>query len=433
MDKTSFAIVGLGSKKTLNGKIRVNGAKNAVLPVMASSILFKNPIRIENVPDIEDVKRMSELLEDLGAKVSVGPGKLNIDSRDVFQSALNAEISKRLRASIILSGPLLGRIGKISFPHPGGCLLGNRPIDIFIDGFKKMGAKVKEVDGHYELSTKNKRLSGAEIIFKLQSCTATEAFLMAAILATGTTVLRNAALEPEIASLAEFLVAGGARIKGIGTTTLIIEGGLPLTAPPRPFITIPDRIEAGSLLILGALAGNNIEITNCVPEHLAILVELLKESGVPIKTGKNWIKIQNNGGIRNDRLKSFDVKTHEYPGFPTDLQAPITVFLTQVRGESTVFETIFDGRLNYTADLVKMGANIKMWDAHRVSVSGPAKLKGRELVGPDIRAGLAFVIAALTAHGKSVISNAYYIDRGYERIEERLRTIGADIKRISTS
>lgn len=429
-NKDYFVIEGFGGARKLKGKISINGAKNAVLPAMASSIVFKTPFNIKNVPQIEDVKRMSELLKGLKSKVShKGKRGLTIDTSKANKTVLDKDISKRLRASIILIGPMLSRFGEASFPHPGGCVLGARPIDLFVDGFKKMGASFEEKDGYYHLKTKTGKLHGGEIIFKLQSVTATETFLLAGILAEGKTILHNVALEPEVISLARMLVQFGAKIDGIGTTTLIIEGGEMLSAGENDFYeVIPDRIEAGSLMILGAMASNNLTIENCNPEHLSLPINILRESGANIETGPNFVKIKSDKKLEVDTM---DLRTHEYPGFPTDLQAPITVFMTQVCKEGTIFETIFEGRLNYVNDLIRMGADIKMWDAHHISVKGPTLLKGREVEGPDIRAGIAFIMAAIVAEGQSIIHNAYFIDRGYESIEKRLRKIGVKIKRVS--
>lgn len=429
--KEKFAIKGFAGEKKLNGKIAVRGSKNAVLPLMAAAVLCDSPAGFDNVPEIEDVLRMSELLQDLGAKVeNDGQGSLKIHGENLKKTDLDHLISKRFRASIILSGPILARYGKISFPHPGGCVIGARPIDLFIQGFEKMGAKIEFADDRYSISAPKGKLSGAEIFFKMQSVSATETFLMAATLAEGKTVLKNVAVEPEVLSLIDFLVLCGAKIKGRGTTTLEITGGGLLKAPAKKYATIPDRIEAGCFLILGALCADNLEITDCNPSDLEILIEILRESGMKIETEKNKIILKDNAKIKNSELKAVSIKTHEYPGFPTDLQAPMTVFLTQVSGEGLVFETIFEGRLNYTQDIVKMGADIKMWDAHRATVKGPTPLKGKELEGPDIRAGLAFVIAAIVAKGDSIINNIYFIDRGYEKVEDRLKKIGVDIERV---
>jgi UDP-N-acetylglucosamine 1-carboxyvinyltransferase len=303
---------------------------------------------------------------------------------------------------------------------------------MFIDGFQKMGAEVSEKDGKYTVKAKNKKLKGADIFFRIPSVTGTETFILSALLAEGKTVLKNCAIEPEIENLAGFLIECGAKIKGLGATTLEIEGsgGKLFESNGKIFRTIPDRIEAGSFLILSALAGDNVEITNCNPTHLEILIETLRESGVKIETSKNSIKISGNGSVKNSSFKPVSLKTHEYPGFPTDLQSPMCVYLTQVSGESSIFETIFEGRLNYTQDLVKMGADIKMWNSDRATIKGPTPLKGKELDGPDLRAGLAYILAAIIAKGNSVINNVHFVDRGYEKIEERLKAIGVNIERV---
>ncbi len=422
-----FLIQGLAGKRLLRGTVPIRGSKNAILPIMASSVLFKKAITASNVPHIEDVLRMSELLNLLGATPIYSEEKhtLTIHGEKIKNPTLDTEIAKRLRASIILSGPLLARFKKVSFPYPGGCVIGKRPIDLFIEGFKKMGAQVLEKNERF-LIRAPKGLKGAKIFFKVQSVTATETFLMAAVLAQGKTILKNVALEPEVTSLALFLKANGAHIEGIGTTTLEIVGGKLLT-PTVSHKTIPDRLEAGSFLILAALTSNDLKITNCNPEHLESLIEVLNELGVKLKVGKDYIHVL--GIEKKKHLGQINIKTHEYPGFPTDLQAPLVVFLTQLEAESVVFETIFEGRLSYTEDLKTMGANIIIWDSQRVLVKGKTPLKDKELHGPDIRAGLAFIIAAIIAKGSSVVNNVYYIDRGYERIEDRLKAIGVRITR----
>jgi UDP-N-acetylglucosamine 1-carboxyvinyltransferase len=439
MKKDKFVIQGLAGQKKLSGEIKINGAKNAVLPVMASSVLFEDDFLITNVPEIEDLNRMEEIFTGLGIKISKKlKGEYLIDPRGLDRFEIDEETSKRLRASVIFTGPLLARFGELIFPHPGGCVIGARPIDLFLEGFKKMGASVEVKDDKYIVSARDpnskngqsKKLQGAEIFFKVQSVTATETFIMAGVLAEGETILKNVALEPEIVSLVDFLNSCGAQIKGAGTSTIEIKGGGLLRAEGRGYQTIPDRIETGSFLILGALCASDLMISNCQPKHLEILIEILKDSGVEIEVGEDYLRVVNNDK-QNNEFKSSNIKTHEYPGFPTDLQAPLTVYLTQVTGESFIFETIFEGRLNYTDDLKMMGADIKMWDAHRATVVGPKSLKGRELDGPDIRTGFAFVIAALIAKGESIINNVYYIDRGYENAEGRLEQIGAEIKRIN--
>ena len=428
--KQKFVIEGFAGKKNLSGEIKVNGAKNAILPLLAATILLDQPAEFSNVPKIEDVVRMLELLKILGGGFEwAGEQTLKVDGSKVSGKVLDNDNAKKMRASILLAGSLLARFGKVSFPHPGGCVIGERPIDFFIEGFKKMGAAVSEKDGLYEISTL-KGLVGTEFFFRVSSVTGTETLMMAAVGARGKTILKNAAMEPEIICLAEFLNSRGAKIIGAGTPEITIEGGYKLKETGKIFPVIPDRIEAGSFLILGALAADNLKITDCQPVHLDSLIETMRFSGVMVEVGDDWLAVENNGKVANEKRRAVNIKTEKYPGFPTDLQAPMAVLLTQVSGESLVNETIFEGRLNYTTDLNRMGADIKMWDAHRALIKGPTLLKGKELDGPDIRAGLAYILAAIVAEGESTINNAYFIDRGYERIEERLQKIGVKIKRV---
>lgn len=411
--------------KRLKGEIEVMGAKNSVLKALAASLLFSNPVTIGNVPQIEDVARMSELLMDLGAGIKKPDEKtLVVDNRNTNGTDLKREIAKKFRASIVLAGPLLARNKSASFPYPGGCLIGKRPIDVFLDGWRAFGAAVRENGGGFEVVAK--KLHGADFTFRVISVTGTETLLLTAALAHSKTILRNAACEPEIPALAEFLNDSGAKITGAGTSTIEVEGtgGKPLKAK-RLFRVIPDRIEAGSFLILGTALGKKIKITHCEPAHLSALMLQLKDAGVDLKVGNDWIQVS-----RPKTLKAVGVKTKEYPGFPTDLQAPYAVLMTQAKGESMIFETIFEGRLGYAEDLRRMGANIVLCDPHRILVTGPTPLRAREIESPDLRAGLAFILAALLAKGESVISNVYQIDRGYEKIDERLRKLGAEIQRI---
>ena len=424
-----FIIDGLGGAKTLRGEISIGGAKNEVLKVLAASALFKDGFILTNVPNIEDVERMLELLEDLGVKVEkLGENKYHLDTKLIECFALSEDISKKLRASIVLTGPLLTRFGKVIFPYPGGCVIGKRPIDLFLSGFEKMGATVIEKGEGFVIEAANGKLEGAEIFFKNQSVTATETFIMAGVLAKGQTVLKNCALEPEIISFGEWLNECGAKIAGLGTSTITIEGGDLLSGEGKTHKTLPDRIEAGSFIILGALAASELTVKNCLPGHLDALIAYLIEAGVKIEIGSDWVKVINKGG---EKFTALDVKTHEYPGFPTDLQAPFAIFLTQAEGQSYIFETIFEGRLNYFEALGRMGSKVKVLDSHRAIVDGPTPLLGREIESPDLRAGLAYVLAAVIASGKSVVHNVEYIDRGYEEIEKRLTSLGLDIKRVS--
>lgn len=430
MNDQIFNIQGLGGGKTLKGEVKIGGAKNAVLPLFVSSLLFEDGVRLSNIPDIEDVHRMSELMRKIGVSITrEGEGAYLLDASKAEGSSLDHEIAKRLRASIILIGPMLARFGKVITPHPGGCVIGERPIDIFITSFEKMGVVCKETDMGYEFSAPQ-GLRPGEIFLKFPSVTATETLIMAAVLTEGKTIIGNAAMEPEIVNLAEFLNNCGAEVKGVGTTTITIHGSKKLLrASQSTWGAIPDRIEAGSFLILGALCATDLLISNCNPSHLESIYMDLSSAGVPIEVGNDYLRIRNNN-IENSAFKSFNVTTHVYPGFPTDLQAPVSVFLTQSSGEAMIFETIFENRLSYSQDLVAMGADILALDAHRIIIKGNGILKGKELYGPDLRAGLALTIAALVAEGESRIHNVYYIDRGYEHIDDKLRSIGAKIERI---
>lgn len=423
-----LVIKGFGGERKIHGTVRVTGAKNAALKAIAATVLFRDTVTLNNIPKINDVEKMFDLLHDMGAEITkTKRGTYTVSIARGFSTDLSPGIAKHMRASVVLTGPVLARYGKVSFPHPGGCVIGARPLDLFVSGFEKMGAKVVVKDGTYVVEAKG-GLRGAEFFLKNQSVTVTETFMMAGVLAKGTTVIKNAAMEPEIADLAEFLNKCGAKIAGAGTPTITIKGGKLLSGKGHPYKTMPDRIEAGSFLVLGALAARELHITNCNPAHLESPIEILRNAGVAIEIKKTEIIVR-----APSHIKPVDIKTHEYPGFPTDLQAPMTVFLTQADGESKVFETIFEGRLNYTEALTAMGASITMMDPHRVLVRGKTELHGRKLESPDLRAGLAFVIAAIVAKGESVIHNVdTTIDRGYEDIDGRLRAIGVDINRVAT-
>ncbi len=420
-----LVIKGFGGERKIHGTVKVAGAKNSALKAIAATVLFRDTVTLSNIPEINDVEMMFDLLHDMGAEIiKIKKGEYTVSIARGFSTDLSPGIAKHMRASVVLTGPVLARYGKVSFPHPGGCVIGARPLDLFVSGFEKMGAKVTVKNGTYVVEAKD-GLRGAEFFLKNQSVTVTETFMMAGVLAKGTTVIKNAAMEPEIVDLAEFLNKCGAKISGAGTPAITINGGKLLSGKDHPYKTMPDRIEAGSFLVLGALASRELHITNCNPAHLESPIEILRSAGVAIEIKKTEIIVR-----APSHIKAVDIKTHEYPGFPTDLQAPMTVFLTQADGESRVFETIFEGRLNYTEALTAMGASITMMDPHRVIVRGKTELHGRKLESPDLRAGLAFVIAAIVAKGESVIHNVdTTIDRGYEDIDGRLRDIGVEIER----
>ena len=429
-----FNVTGLNGKKTLSGRIAVSGAKNHILPLLASTMLFKTPVLFSNVPNITDIDHMAKLLTNAGARVVHNEHTVEVYPEHVSNGVFDTDTAHKLRASIILTGPLLARLGSIAFPTPGGCVIGKRPIDLFLEGYTQMGAHITdENNGELFTITSKGGLQGCEIFFKLQSVTVTETLLMAAVLAHGTTTFKNVAMEPEVTELAHFLKSCGADIEGIGTMTLIVkgtDGELLSFENKEPYRVIPDRIEAGSYLVLGALCAENLEITDCTPAHLELPIRILQSCGVPIETTDSTIRIVNNTKENKEFLSS-SIRTHEYPGFPTDLQAPFTVFFTQTSGESVVEEMIFEGRLGYTKDLVYMGAAIDIAHPHRAVVRGPSKLSSRELYTPDLRAGLAYIIAACVAKGTSRVHNVHFIDRGYEQCTEKLQSVGVSIERVT--
>ncbi|MEI6378971.1 MAG: UDP-N-acetylglucosamine 1-carboxyvinyltransferase [Candidatus Falkowbacteria bacterium] len=409
--------------RPLSGTISVKGAKNAGLKIIPATLLSAEPITITNLPAIEDIDRSLELIQDLGCRVERSTHECVIHPASQIKTELNSALSNKLRASIMFVGPLLARFGEAKFPHPGGCVIGagTRPIDIFLEGFEAMGAKLAIEDKFYKLSSA--RLHGTDYFFPKVSVTGTEALLMTAILADGQTILRNCAMEPEIVALADYLNTVGARISGAGSPTITIQGVEHIGA--GTFQVIPDRIEAGTFAILAAAAKAKLIITDCRPDHLGSLLALFRRIGVPYETTADSLTI-----LPADKLKAESVKTHEYPGFPTDLQSPYTVLMTQAEGMSLIHETIYDRRLLFTDMLTQMGADIIMCDPHRAVINGPTILHGRHLTSPDLRAGISMIIAGLIAQGHTEIDNIYQIDRGYENIDERLRSIGADIERI---
>jgi len=418
MIMSHFEIIG---GKKLKGEIEVKGAKNAALKAIAAALLSKEKWTISNVPEIEDVSRILEMAEDLGAKVVRIKDRVEIQVEKIRKSNLNDKLAGKLRASIILAGPVLARTGKVSMPYPGGCVIGKRPIDLFLNGFQKLGASVHWANDHFTLSTK--KLKGAKIFFPKVTVTGTEAMMITAVLAEGDTILENAALEPEIPALADFLNKCGARIEGAGTSRIKIKGVKKIGGGRMDLI--PDRIETGTFAILGALCGGRVKIKNCSPSHVRALIVSLQQAGVAIEEKKNELLVS---GAK--KIKPVNITTHEFPGFATDLQPPFTLLMTQAHGISQIHDPIFEGRLLFTDILNSMGASIVLNDPHRATVNGPTKLRGRKIASPDLRAGITLLLAALIANGKTIIDNIYQIDRGYERIEERLQKLGAEIRRV---
>jgi len=411
------------SAKKIGGEIAVKGAKNHALKVLSAAVLTEEKVRISNLPQIEDIKRKIELLELLGVKVNRRRDQIVLDAKNVKTTKLDPEKSSTIRTSTVLAAALLSRFGKVSFYHPGGCVLGKRPIDIFLEGFQRLGAKLSYKDETITLATKGGRLLGGEFFFRRLSVTGTEALIIAATLAKGVTVLKNAALEPEIVALADFLNTCGAKIEGAGTPTIRIKGVRKLSGGRCEII--PDRIEMGTFIILGVMHKAKLRITKCDPQLVEALLERLKKAGAKFKIGKDYIEC-----LPYRSLSGTDIITHEYPGFATDIQPPYTVLMTQAKGISLIHDPVFEGRLFFTDSLVQMGANIIVCDPHRIVVQGPTKLTGKKLASPDIRAGIALVLAGSVAEGETVIDNIYQIDRGYEEIDKRLRKIGMNITRV---
>lgn len=405
----------------LSGEIKVSGAKNAALKILAASVLSDQICEITNVPQIEDIKRMTEILESLGAKISWVNSTITIDPSNLNKSTPDQHLVKKLRSSIMLAGPLLARFGEITMSHPGGCIIGKRPVDLFMSGFKAMGAEI--FDHGESFTLKAKKLKGSKIVLSKVSVTVTESLMMTACLADGLTTIINAAMEPEIPALANYLNKCGAKITGAGTPQITIEGVNKLTA--STYELIPDRIETGSFVMLGLATGSKIKVTNCNPNHLETVLAILKNAGAELEIGSDYII------TKTSHLRGTDIQTHEYPGFPTDLQAPFTVLMTQANGRSLIHETIFEGRLFYTDKLNTMGADIIMCDPHRVIVNGKTQLVGKKLESPDLRAGMALIIAGLCAKEETIIDNIYQIERGYENIVSRLKNIGARIEKIN--
>lgn len=404
----------------LHGEIPVYGAKNEALKVIAASVLLDGECKIKNIPEIEDINRLVEIIEDLGATVGRQGHEMTINPQTINKTHPADNLVHKLRSSVMLAGPLLARFGEVTMAHPGGCVIGQRPIDMFLSGFEAMGAKVKETENEYTLHAK--KLRGAKIIMPWVMVTATESLMMTACLAEGTTTIINAAMEPEIPALADFLNSCGAKISGAGTPIITIEGVEKLSG--GECLIIPDRIEAGTFVIMGLMTGSEITVANCEPKHLEVVLETLRKSGANLEIGDTWIK------TKPSKLKSIELRTHEYPGFPTDLQAPFTVLMTQAEGLSLIHEVIYEGRLFYTDKLSAMGAKIIMCDPHRVIVNGPTPLFGRKLESPDLRAGMALILAGLAAEGKTAIENIYQIERGYEKPIDRLCALGAKIEKI---
>jgi UDP-N-acetylglucosamine 1-carboxyvinyltransferase len=408
----------------LEGNVRISGAKNAALPAMAAAILTDEPIILENIPDVRDIQTERILLVSMGASVDLGYGRAHhrttIHCRNLVNPEAAYEVVKTMRASTLVLGPLVARMGRARVSLPGGCAIGARPIDQHIKGLEKLGATIIQEHGYIEAAAE--RLRGGHIHFDKITVTGTEDLMMAAALAEGETVMENCACEPEVVDLAALLTKMGARIEGAGTPTIRIQGVEKLHGARHRII--PDRIEAGTFIIAAALTGGDLNITNCDPQHLGALLEKLEECGVTVATAGESVRVTNG-----HRLKAADVITEEYPGFPTDMQAQYMTLATQSEGVSIITENIFENRFMHAQELVRMGANIRV-EGRRAVVRGHTPLGGAAVQCSDLRASASLVIAALVADGETILDRVYHIDRGYERIEEKLRGVGAQIRRI---
>ena len=414
------------SGKKLAGFVVISGAKNAALKMLAATILSKYPCKISNVPNISDIRVMLDILKSIGAKVKFSNGIVDIDPSDIDSYCPDPNLVKQMRASIVLAGPLLARFGKAKIAKPGGCVIGARPVYIHWRALEKMGVKVTETKQFTILETKN--LHGKIVVLDEMSVTATENLLMLATLTPGKTIIRLAAAEPEIADLADMLNLMGAKISGAGTHDIKVVGVKKL-AKLNNYTVLPDRIEAGTFAILGAINGN-ITIKNIIPHHLDMFLNKLEQAGAKFKLKYHNRQAADLIFSKPGRLHPIKINTRTYPGYPTDLQAPLAVLLTQCPRTSKIFETMYDNRLKYLQELKKMNGKINVLDSHTAEISGPTKLKGAKITSYDLRAGATLLLAALIASGTTEIDNIETIDRGYENIEQKLRNLGANIKRI---
>jgi len=408
----------------LLGTIRVSGAKNAALPCMAAALLTDEPVILENIPQVRDIETTRNLLAAMGAEVELGYGRAQhrttIHCKILAAPEASYELVKTMRASTLVLGPLVARCGHARVSLPGGCAIGSRPIDLHIKGLERLGAKITQDHGYVEATTQ--RLKGAEIVFDKITVTGTEDLLMAATLAEGETIMQNCAREPEVADLAALLNKMGAKIEGAGTSTIRVKGVTKLHGARHRII--PDRIEAGTFIIAAALTAGDLNIAGCDPQHLGSLMAKLAEVGVKTRQNSDSVRVMGD-----NPLTACDMVTEEYPGFPTDMQAQFMALATQADGTSIITENIFENRFMHAQELTRMGANIKI-EGRRAIVRGRSPLSAAAVLASDLRASASLVLAALVADGETIIDRVYHLDRGYENIEEKLRGVGAQIRRI---
>lgn len=413
----------ISGNKKLEGEIPVYGAKNAAMKMIAAAVVIKNKVTLENVPDILDIQTIIDILVKDGAKITRHGHTIEIDTSVLGKDDPDTSLVEKMRGSVVLIGPYLARYGKITIPQPGGCSIGNRPIDTHLDAFRQLDVKITETDCGFIFRT-NGKIKAGSVTLKEASVTATENILMTTVTAEGQTVINNAACEPEISDLIEFLNKAGAKITGTGTKVIKITGVNQLNKVNHQ--VIPDRIEAGTFVALAIVTKSPLKIINCHPKHLTAYLDKVKEMGVKLKCGKDSIEIE-----KIPELKPVNVQTAVYPGFATDLQAPMGLILTQADGKSKLEENLFENRFGYLDQLVKMGARVEFISNREAEITGPTHLVPASVEGLDLRAGATMILAGLVARGKSTILEAEIIDRGYEKIEERLKKVGARIQRVS--
>ena len=409
--------------RPLDGEVRISGAKNATLPIIAATLLADGPSTIANVPHLQDVTTMIELLGRMGVGVTVDDGmRVTIDPRGTAHCVAPYELVKRMRASILVLGPLLARFGEADVSLPGGCAIGARPVNLHVDGLRAMGADIRIEEGY--IKARAGRLRGARIVLETVTVTGTENLMMAAALADGRTVIENAAREPEVVDLAHCLAAMGAQISGAGTDTLVVDGVERLQ--PCEYAVLPDRIETGTYLVAGAITRGRVRTCNVRPEHLDAVIAKLREAGAEVGSGTDWIEVDMQGR----RPRAVDIRTAPYPAFPTDMQAQFAALNCVAEGVGTVIETIFENRYMHMLELRRLGAEIRI-EGHTAVIHGVPRLSGAPVMATDLRASASLVLAGLVADGQTIVDRIYHIDRGYERIEEKLAGLGAEIRRVA--
>lgn len=408
----------------LSGKVDINGAKNSALPLLAATLLSKNPVKLTNLPNVADIHTFIKLLSILGAKCEFNDHEATINTTTLSSTCANYDIVRKMRASILVLGPLLARFGKCEVSLPGGCAIGQRPIDLHLKALELMGANITIKQG-YVVATAENGLKGASIVFDKITVTGSENIIMAAALAHGNSTLLNVAKEPEVVQLCELLNNCGVEITGIGTNKLTIKGQAQKLLDFSSVEVIPDRIEAGTYLCAGAITNSKITINHVIPEHLRALLQKLSKMGFGIEEGQNSITINPA-----KQIQAVDIETTEYPGFPTDMQAQFMALCTQANGASVIDEHLFENRFMHVSELERMGANIKL-KSHSATVKAPCNLNGADVMATDLRASSALVLAALVANGTTKVHRIYHLDRGYEKLENKLKSLGANIQRLS--